>query len=130
VFTLVFLLTYSSAYGVVPLLLLTVFFVLVAAGNSLFGSLLSPASRTLGELAYGIYLLHGLTLFVLFNFVLGMSASRELTAVQHWALICAATPLLILACMLAFRWIERPFMQQTASLTAWVRKTVHLLIRG
>lgn len=113
--------SFSTAYELTPLVLLTVFFMLVAAGNSLFGVLLSATSRTLGELAYGIYLLHGVALFTLFNFVLGLPASRALNAGQHWMLIYGVTPILVTGCFFVFRYIEHPFMQQTSTLTAWLR---------
>ncbi|MDD2881513.1 MAG: acyltransferase [Rhodoferax sp.] len=112
---------FPTAYELAPLVLLTVFFVLVAAGNSLFGVLIGSASRTLGELAYGIYLLQGISLFLLFNFVLGLPAARALSAAQHWMVICGLTPILITVCFFVFRYIEHPFMQQTPTLTAWLR---------
>ncbi|TAE29486.1 MAG: acyltransferase [Candidatus Kapaibacterium sp.] len=53
----------SSAYSLVSLCLLSVVFAAVASGNRLFG-LLKPASILwLGEISYGIYLLHGIVLW-------------------------------------------------------------------
>jgi peptidoglycan/LPS O-acetylase OafA/YrhL len=112
---------FPSAYGVVPILLLTVFFTLIASGNSLFGILLSPTSRTFGDFAYSMYLLHGIALFVIFNFVLGLPQSRELSVIQHWSIVMGITPVLICTCFLTYKFIERPATQNATSVTAWLR---------
>lgn len=113
----------SSSYGALSLVLLTVVFVLVAAGCDLFGLLVHPVSRTLGELAYGLYLLHGLLLFGLFKLLLGTDAAARLTPAEHWAWVACATPVLVGLCWCAFRWVERPAMAQVDSVTAWLRRS-------
>lgn len=115
---------FPSAYGVVPLFLLAVFFAIIASGNTLFGVLIRPASRTIGEFAYGIYLLHGITLFVTFTFILGLPQSRALSSLHHWFVIVGVTPALIFICFLVFRFIEHPAMQRTASVTTWLRSVL------
>ena len=119
---------YPSVYGAVPLLLMTVVFTLIACGNNLFGLLVSPVSRTLGEMSYSIYLLHGITLFVTFNFVLDLdigSASAP-SAMTHWLWVAGITPVLICICFLTFRYIESPAMRSTATVTLWLRSHISL----
>lgn len=113
--------TFRSAYGFLPLLLLTLAFSIVAGGNSILGVLNRPFSRILGEMAYSIYLLHGILLFTTMTFVIGPTAARELSPAMHWTLIVGLSPVLILASYCTFRFIERPVMQRTNSLTQWVR---------
>jgi len=112
---------YASAYSVGPVLLLSVAFTFIAAGNTLFGALVSPMSRRLGEMAYGIYLLHGMALFVTFYFILGVAEARAYSPAQHWLVVLCITPVLVVACFAAFRLIESPAMRSTAALTAWLR---------
>lgn len=111
---------YPNAEGAGPLALLAIAFALVAGGNSLFGALMSPASRTLGEMAYGIYLLHGLLLFTLFTFAVETEA-RDLSAGLHWMLVIGLSPVLVLASFCAYRLIERPAMHSTPAVVAWLR---------
>jgi peptidoglycan/LPS O-acetylase OafA/YrhL len=105
------------------LVLLSLAFLLVACGNTLFGLLLHPASRLLGEMAYSIYLLHGLLLFGLFHFVLGADRpGAALNADAHWAWVLALAPCLVLVSHASFRWIEAPAMRATGGLTAALRR--------
>ncbi|MBI5430526.1 MAG: acyltransferase [Nitrosomonadales bacterium] len=112
---------YPSAFGYAPLLLLSAAFVLIACGNSLFGILVSPVSRTLGEMAYSIYLLHGITLFTAFTLLLNATDIHRASPLTHWLLITALTPVLLCASYATFRWIESPAMHSTTAVTAWLR---------
>ncbi len=111
---------FRSAYELMPIILLTCFFIIIASGNSIFGLLSNPTSRTLGEFAYGIYLLHGIILFITFNFILGLSFSRSLSAMTYWCVVVGITPALIITCFLAYKFIEFPAMQKTQSVTDWL----------
>lgn len=106
----------ATGYG--ALLLLGIAFVLIACGNTLFGLLLHPASRLLGEMAYSLYLLHGLLLFGLFHFGPGAPPST----LAHWACVLALTPCLVLLGHASFRFIEAPAMRATPALTAALRR--------
>ena len=112
---------YPSALSVAPLFLLTVAFSLIACGNNMFGVLTSKASRTLGEMAYSIYLLHGITLFVTFNFMFDVTKSKGLSPMEYWLLIAAMTPALRILCFVTFRLIENPAMRSTPAVLAWLR---------
>lgn len=117
---------YPSAFELVPLFLLSAAFTLIACGNNMFGILVSPVSRTLGEMAYSIYLLHGITLFVTFKFILGITASRVLSPMTHWVLVLGITPVLVFICFVTFRLIESPAMHSTTAFTAWLRSCLTL----
>jgi peptidoglycan/LPS O-acetylase OafA/YrhL len=112
---------YPSAYEIVPLCLLSMAFALVACGNDMFGVLAMPVSRFLGEMSYSIYLLHGIILYVTFNFIVGVPESRALSAMEHWLLVAGITPVLIVVCFVAFRFIESPAMRSITKFTAGLR---------
>ena len=110
----------SKSYGGKPLLLLTTAFVLIAGGNTLFGLLVHPVSKMLGEMAYSIYLLHGILLFVTFNFVIGLDRAAAFSPLMHWLAVLSVTPLLILASYSTFMLIEKPGMRYSRVVNDWL----------
>lgn len=113
---------YPTIYdGGVPRLLLIAAFCLISGGNSIFGLLKLKVSRAMGEMAYSIYLLHGVLLFVVFRFVFSGASANELTPLQYWGVIVLTTPVLMVICGLTFRFIERPAMRSVDTLTHWIR---------
>lgn len=100
-----------------------VFFLFIACGNDLFGLLRQRASILLGEVSYGIYLLHGIVLWVTFKLILGVQVAKNLTVFEHWSVLIVCVPVLVGLSYLAFYWIERPSMNLTACTTKYVRKS-------
>jgi len=121
---------YPTSQGIVPKVILSLFFALIASGNSLFGILVKPVSIILGEITYSIYLLHGMLLFFTFNIVLGTSLTKTFSPSAHWLLIFCMTPILIIFCFLTFRLVENPAMRNTTKIYSWLRfqLTLHLKI--
>ncbi|MGS0753268.1 acyltransferase family protein [Roseateles sp. GG27B] len=70
---------YTDMRQTEPLLVLSLAFALIAGGNTLFGLLACGVSRLLGEMAYSLYLLHGLLLFTTMRFALGLDFARTLS---------------------------------------------------
>jgi peptidoglycan/LPS O-acetylase OafA/YrhL len=122
-------LSFRTIYQIFPILLLSAAFFMIAGGNSLFGIFVHPVSRALGELAYGIYLLHGLVLFFGLNFVVGVDIVRSLSPVLFWGLILLMIPLIITACIFTFRYIEKPAMDAASSVAARIRGQARMSIQ-
>lgn len=112
---------YHSAYSPVPMLLLSIAFILIACGCTVFGLLGLALSRTLGELAYSIYLLHGFALYVVFQFVIGAQRSAVLTPVEHWTVVVTIAPALLVICFTLFHLVEQPAMRSSARVVRWFR---------
>jgi len=117
---------YPSGLEIAPILLMSVAFVLIACGNTMFGILVNPVSRTLGEMAYSIYLLHGITLFITFTFILGITEARGLSSISHWLIVVGVTPVLLTLSFFTFRYIESPAMHSTTKFTAWLRSRLNI----
>jgi len=120
-------LLFHGAFRPLPLLFLTLFFAIVAGGNTLFGALAWPASRLLGEISFSVYLLHGLLLFWLFRMI--VPTPVELSPFQHWLVIFGATPLLFLVCLTTFAWVESPGIKHAPLLTDWLKERARFMGR-
>ena len=105
----------------VPLTILSLAFLVVAAGNSLFGILTNRAARLLGEVSYSMYLLHAILLFALVRWGIGVQALAVMPAAAYWSIILCLTPLLVILCMITFTLIERPGIESAPRITASVR---------
>ena len=116
---------FAGANQIAAVLLLSIAFSVIAGGCSLFGLLLTHSSRVLGELAYSIYLMHGIMLFLVFRFMVGFEVASAYTPLAHWALIFALCPVLIFICCITFCAIERPGMKRTAAVTLKVKSFWH-----
>ena len=112
---------FPTAYGVAPLMLLTIAFALIAGGCTLFGVLTNSMSRLLGDIAYSVYMLHGISLFVLFKGVIGTSKASSMSPSEHWGWVILCTPILILGCFTTYRLIEKPAMDSVSRVVAWLR---------
>lgn len=93
------MLAFEFVDGLTQYLLLFVFFLPIACGNSYFGALEAKASQVLGEISYSIYLLHGVVLYLLFSAV----------AAPLWWMPIMSTVVVILS-LASFRFIEQPAM--------------------
>jgi len=121
---------FPSAYTPPALFLLAIVFTIVACGNTLFGVLSSPISRSLGEIAYSIYLLHGIVLFVAFKFVIGFHNAASLSAIEHWLIVLCCSAVLIPVCFITFHWIEAPAMRAVPSVSGWIETRITLRAKG
>ncbi len=99
--------TCQIAYAPLAMALLGSCFYLVVSGCSLFGLLTHRASKRLGDISYGIYLLQGLVLASLFQFQ-RVRAFALASPQRHWAIILTGAVLLVGLAALAHAWIERP----------------------
>ncbi|MBY6264251.1 acyltransferase [Azospirillum sp. 412522] len=99
---------FSGAYAPLPVLGFGLFFAIVAAGQDFRGLLTRQPILWLGEISYGVYLLHGIVIWVL------ITANRPLRALigesePLYALALAGTGVLVLAiASLVHLTVERP----------------------
>ena len=110
----------QTAYSALGVSLLFVAFALISAGNDVFGVLSSATSRTLGEVTYSMYLIHGLLLTVAFVYVFGPHAAAQWSPFHHWVVILGLTPVLVVLSYCGFRLIEMPGQRLTPIVTRWL----------
>ena len=112
---------YPLIFSFVPLVCMTVVFIGICCGNSLFGLLTSKPCRQLGQISYSIYLLHGLLLFINFYFALGGGQAAQFTILQHWITICICSIFVVILCSFSYYYIEKPGIESPTGLTRKIR---------
>ena len=98
---------FSEPYKAGPIVLLGFSFYLVVSGCTVFGLLVCRPARRLGDVSYGIYLLQGLVLAMLFRWSFLRSVALR-SPLYHWILTLIAAIVLILVATAAHVLIERP----------------------
>lgn len=114
---------FNRAFNLGPLLLISVFFVIVAAGNPLFGALSPRSIRWLGEISYSTYLLHG---FILWLFIQRMPLAFHLDAREAWIflpLFALCSCLLIIISSMTYLYVEKPGINAGKKTLAWLRQS-------
>lgn len=114
---LVLLLLFKNANNVMAVLLTTYIFLAVSGGFSFFGLLRSRSVLWLGDISYGIYLLHGLVLFWVLRTLSVAGALGGMSAVSYSILVMTITCVVLLIASASFIYIEKP------AITLWRMKS-------
>lgn len=107
-------LVFDTVYVSRAQIMLSTSFILIASGSSLFGLLKLRVSKILGEMAYSIYLLHGILLFALFYGVLGLERAKVLSPEMHWIALMFLSMVLVMVSFMTYSFIEKPCMEMAA----------------
>ncbi len=99
----------DQGYSIFQMLLLGIPFIMIALGNTIFGVLESKGLKTLGEVSYSIYLIHGLILYMLFS-VFNVFSFEKGSALQYIASLPIVLALVSAVSVLTFSAIEKPFI--------------------
>lgn len=112
VFALLYtVLEFDTVYVSRAQIMLSISFILIASGSSLFGLLKLRVSKTLGEMAYSIYLLHGILLFVFFYGVMGIERAKSASPEMHWLALMGLSVVLVVVSFMTYSFIEKPCMK-------------------
>ncbi|WP_438300501.1 acyltransferase family protein [Pseudomonas sp. NMS19W] len=113
---------FKRAFSLVPLLLLSVFFVIVASGNPLWGALRLRSVRWLGEISYSTYLLHGYVLWIMVQQLPHLMSFNPQNPVFYLLLMAVCSCLLIVIASLTFLYIEKPGIEAGKTFLHWLRQ--------
>ena len=102
--------TCPSAFGLMPTVLMFIFFLFVVHGNSLFGVLATRSSKLLGTVSYSIYLVHCIALFVVMRVLDARIPIVEIDAAGYWTFAALAAVITVLVSALTYRYVEHPFI--------------------
>lgn len=113
---------FNRAFSTAPIVLMSLFFMIVASGNTLFGALRPRGIRWLGEISYSTYLLHGYVLWVL---VQRLPPLLHLDGRDAWVflpLMAVCSCLLIVISSLTYVYLEKPGIDAGKRTVIWLRQ--------
>jgi len=102
------ILFFNSSNDILCKFLIIIIFTLIALGNTMGGILKNSTLKFLGEVSYSTYLLHGIVVFTVFNFVFGMEEVKSFSPLTYCILIFSMTPILVIISFIGFRYVEKP----------------------
>lgn len=101
---------FNSGRAVIPIIISTFLFIMIASGNSFFGILSTDFSRKFGQTTYSIYLIHGIVLFIIFRYILGYEEASKLSELGYWGIIAVSVFPVIFLSQITYKLIELPLM--------------------
>ena len=101
---------FDQAYGVYQSVLVLVFFLPIAFGNTLFGLLRLRSAHLLGLVSYSVYLTHSLVLYVVFGAIDRVTPVAELSPLAFWGATTLCGLLVVGVSAITYRAIEHAFM--------------------
>jgi len=107
---LILICQFKYSMNIYCIVLSSIIFTIIALGNSLFGVLKKPQMRLLGDISYSTYLLHGIILYITFNFVFSYEKLIHFTDIEYSFLIFSITPIVVLISYITYSYIEKPGM--------------------
>lgn len=113
---------FDSPWSMAPAVLISVAFIPMAAGCTIFGALDTRTARFLGDVSYSVYLFHGLMLFLCVTMAKPVLDRFGFQPAAYWILQGAIAPLVVYWAALMYRYIERPCMMKTQSVSGFLRQ--------
>lgn len=98
------------AYSMMQMIALALPFAVIAVGNDLFGLLKGPGMKTLGEISYSIYLLHGIVLYSIFTQLELFDFGRN-SLLSYTLTLPGILGITVILATVTFRWVEVPFIR-------------------
>jgi len=108
------LLSMTHSTNNIAIICTTVVFAAVVGGSSLFGLLNTRAAIWLGDISYGIYLIHGLILWVTLTVIGKFMMLSSIDMSSFWFAIILVSFVVTLLASLSYMLMERPIMQCVA----------------
>jgi peptidoglycan/LPS O-acetylase OafA/YrhL len=100
----------ENAYGVSAILVTTALFAAIVGNFSFWGLLHSRAALWLGDISYGIYLTHGLMLWLALTTLRSLNVLSHLGLLAYTGIILCIGVFIVLISSLSYIKLEKPAM--------------------
>jgi peptidoglycan/LPS O-acetylase OafA/YrhL len=110
---------FTTAIGAMPIILMAGIFCLIVSGSSIFGLLTCRSAQRFGNISYGIYLLQGLVLAIVFS-AAPIRAFALASTGQYWIVMLLCSVLVVAGATLAHAAVERPGIRLGKATAAWI----------
>lgn len=100
---------FHTSNGLIPYILLTLFFLTIVFGNSLFGLLNLKTSKILGEISYSIYLIHGIILYTIFSIIFP-NLIHDNTRIEYMTLFPTILMCILVISIFSYKYVEYPMI--------------------
>ena len=87
---------------------MSIIFAAVVGGASIYGLLKTKYARWLGDISYGIYLIHGLALWTGINILIKFNLFSGITIVEYMEFACILAISISILASLSYRFVEFP----------------------
>jgi len=127
---LILLAAWVSMFAQAPVaagVLVPIAFCAVACGNTVYGALSNRAAVVLGDISYGVYLLHGLLLSITFLVIVGVDRAATFSPAMHWSVVTGVGMLVVLVAATSYRFVEWPAMKQLRRTVARLRPPARIV---
>jgi peptidoglycan/LPS O-acetylase OafA/YrhL len=99
----------GSGNSGLSILFMLIFFMSITSGASIFGFLISKGARRVGAISYGIYILQGIPLWIIFSNS-SIKNWSMMSSVHYWIICAASVAILLFFAFLGHFLIEKPFI--------------------
>lgn len=103
-----FTLIAQPSRGSIALLCMSIIFASIVGGASIYGLLKTKYARWLGDISYGIYLIHGLILWMGINILIKFNLFSGITMVEYMEFACLLAVSITIIASLSYRFVEYP----------------------
>lgn len=98
------------AYSAAAVISNIIMFAAVTGGASMLGLFKRKSAIWLGDISYGIYLLHGLVLWVVLHNLGRTGVLAQLDVVSYWLVMLGASAVIVLLASCSYVFLEKPAM--------------------
>ena len=105
--------TITNSYNTPSVLITIIIFMSIVGGASIFGLLKTRMAVWLGDVSYGIYLLHGIMIWSILS-KMNPSSLADFTILEYWFLMSIASLCTLVLASLSYAKLEQPLMARVS----------------